>query len=55
MQWDTVSAELSKCMSDLPMALDNYVSDFKSIDLITPNCKETTRETQLFRTKRCLR
>ena len=37
MQWETISAEISNCINDLPLILGNCVSDFKSIDLITPN------------------
>uniref|UniRef100_A0A7M5XN02 Integrase catalytic domain-containing protein n=1 Tax=Clytia hemisphaerica TaxID=252671 RepID=A0A7M5XN02_9CNID len=37
LQWETVASEISNCINDLPISLGNYVSDFESMDLITPN------------------
>ena len=37
LQWETISAELSNAINDLPLALGNIVSDFENMDLITPN------------------
>ena len=37
LQWETVSAEVSNAINDLPLALGNIVSDFENMDLITPN------------------
>ena len=36
LQWDTI-APVSNAINDLPLALVNIVSDFKNMDLITPN------------------
>ena len=36
-QWETVAAEVSNAINDLPLALGNIVSDFKNMDLIIPN------------------
>ena len=37
LQWETISAEVSNAINDLPLALGNIVSDFENMDLITPN------------------
>ena len=37
LQWETVSAEIANSINDLPISLGNYVSDFETMDLITPN------------------
>ena len=37
LQWETVAAEVSNAINDLPLALGNIVSDFENMDLITPN------------------
>ena len=37
LQWETVAAEVSNAINDLPLVPGNIVSDFKNIDLITPN------------------
>ena len=37
LQWETVASEIANCLNDLPILLGNYVSDFESMDLITPN------------------
>ena len=37
LQWETVSAEIVNTINDLPLSLGNCVSDFKTMDLITPN------------------
>ena len=37
LQWETVASEIANCINDLPISLGNYVSDFESMDLITPN------------------
>ena len=37
LQWETISAEVSNAINDLPLALGNIVSNFENMDLITPN------------------
>ena len=37
LQWETVSAQISNAINDLPRALGNIVSDYEQMDLITPN------------------
>ena len=37
MQWETLAAEISNCINNLPLALGNIVSDYESMDLLTPN------------------
>jgi len=37
LQWETLSAEIANSINNLPLALQGIVSDFKSMDLITPN------------------
>ena len=37
MQWETVAHEIANCINDLPLCLGNVVSDFESMDLLTPN------------------
>ena len=37
LQWETVSAQISNAINDLPLALGNIVSDYEQMDLITPN------------------
>ena len=37
LQWETVAAEVSNSINDLPLALGNATSDFETMDLITPN------------------
>jgi len=36
-QWETVSSEIANSINDLPLALQGIVSDFDTMDLITPN------------------
>ena len=36
-QWETCAAEIANRINDLPLALGNIVSDFETMDLITPN------------------
>ena len=36
LQWETISAEISNAINDLPLALGNTVGDFELMDLITP-------------------
>ena len=36
-QWETCTAEIANRINDLPLALGNIVSDFETMDLITPN------------------
>ena len=36
-QWETCAAEIANRINDLPLAIGNIVSDFETIDLITPN------------------
>lgn len=37
LQWETLSAEVPNSINDLPLGLGNIVSDFESLDIITPN------------------
>ncbi|XP_057310088.1 uncharacterized protein LOC130648085 [Hydractinia symbiolongicarpus] len=37
LQWETLSSIISNTINDLPLALENFVSDFEQMDLITPN------------------
>ena len=37
MQWETTSAQIANCINNLPLALGNLVSDFETMDLLTPN------------------
>ena len=37
LQWETVGAETANAINDMPLALGNVVSDFESMDLLTPN------------------
>ena len=37
LQWETVCAQIANTINDMPLALGNVVSDFESMDLITPN------------------
>ena len=37
LQWETISAEISNAINDLPLALGNIVGDFEQMDLITQN------------------
>jgi len=36
-QWETICSQVANSVNNLPLALGNYVSDFESMDLITPN------------------
>ena len=36
-QWETLSSKIANNINDLPLGLGNNVSDFESMDLITPN------------------
>ena len=36
-QWETVSAQISNSINDMPLALGNIVSDYEEMDLLTPN------------------
>ena len=36
-QWETLSSKIANNINDLPLGLGNNVSDFQSMDLITPN------------------
>ena len=36
-QWETLVAQVANIINDLPLALGNIVSDFESMDLLTPN------------------
>ena len=36
-QWETVASEIANNINNLPLALGNIISDFESMDLITPN------------------
>ena len=36
-EWETVGAEISNCINDLPVAFNNWSSDLENLDLITPN------------------
>lgn len=37
MQWETVILEIVNNINNLPLSLGNYVGDFETMDLITPN------------------
>ena len=37
MQWETVSSQIANEINNLPLALGNIVSDFETLDLLTPN------------------
>ena len=37
LQWETISAEISNAINDLPIALGNIVGNFEQMDLITPD------------------
>ena len=37
LQWETISAEVSNAINDIPLALGNIVSNFENMDLITPS------------------
>ena len=37
LQWETIKAEISNAINDLPLALGNIVGDFGQMDLITLN------------------
>ena len=37
LQWETISAEISGAINNLPLPLGNIVGDFEQMDLITPN------------------
>jgi hypothetical protein len=36
-EWETVAAEISNCINDLPIGFRNWSSDLENLDLITPN------------------
>ena len=36
-EWETLGAQISNSINDLPLALGNHTSDLENIDLITPN------------------
>ena len=35
--WETVGAEISNCINDLPIGLHSYSTDLENLDLLTPN------------------
>ena len=37
LQWETLSSQIANAINDQPLALGNIVSDFETMDLITPN------------------
>jgi len=37
LQWETICAQISNSINNLPLGLRNHVSNFESMDLITPN------------------
>ena len=37
LQWETVCAQISNAVNDLPLALGNKVGDFENLDVLTPN------------------
>ena len=37
LQWETVSSEIANAINDLPLAFGNIFSDYKNMDLLTPN------------------
>ena len=36
-EWETVAAEISNCINDLPIGYRNWSADLENLDLITPN------------------
>ena len=46
LQWETISAEVSSAINDLPLALGNVVSDFENVDLITHNLLKLGRNNE---------
>ena len=37
LQWETVGSEIANAINDMPLAMGNVVSDFESMDILTPN------------------
>ena len=37
LQWETVSSEISNAVNYLPLALENIISDYENMDLLTPS------------------
>ena len=37
LQWETISSQVANSINNLPIGLGNYVSNFDTLDLITPN------------------
>ena len=37
LQWETLSSQIANCINNQPIGIRNEVSDFESIDLLTPN------------------
>lgn len=46
LQWETICAEVSNSINDMPLALGSQVSDFELSDLITPNRLRLGRNNQ---------
>ena len=46
LQWETISAEVSSAINDLPLALGNVLSDFENVDLITHNLLKLGRNNE---------
>ena len=36
-QWETIASKVAKCINDLPLVSFTKISEFKSLDPITPN------------------
>ena len=37
LQWETLAAEISNSIDNLPLAIGNITGDLENLDLITPN------------------
>ena len=37
LQWETICAEVSNSINDLPIAIGSIVSELENVDLLTPN------------------
>ena len=36
-QWETLAAEISNCINNLPLSIGNITGDLENLNLITPN------------------
>ena len=37
LQWETLAAEISNSINNIPLAIGNITGDLENLDLITPN------------------